>query len=75
MLRWRLAIDETEGGVVIGGVGGREGVVVGEVKDGIGRVLRVVLVLVVKVGAGLVGDMTKLIRAGERGKGDVDGEI
>ena len=31
MLRWRLAIDETEGGVIIGGVGGREGVVVGEV--------------------------------------------
>ena len=75
MLRWRLAIDETEGGVVIDGVGGRERVVVGEVKDGIGRVLGVVLVLVVKVGAGLVGDMTKLIRAGERGKGDVDGEI
>ena len=75
MLRWRLAIDETEGGVVIGGVGGREGVVVGEVKDGIGRVLGVVLVLVVKVGAGLVGDTAKLIRAGERGKGDVDGEI
>ena len=75
MLRWRLAIDETEGGVVIDGVGGREGVVIGEVKDGIGRVLGVVLVLVVKVGAGLVGDTAKLIRAGERGKGDVDGEL
>ena len=38
-LRWRLAVDETEGGVFIGGAEGREGVVVGEVEDGIGRVL------------------------------------
>ena len=74
-LRWRLAVDETEGGVVIGGAGGREGVVVGEVEDGIGRVLVAVLVLVVEVGAGPVGDTAKLIGAGERGEGDVDREI
>ena len=32
-LRWRLAITETEGVIVIGGARGREGVVVGEVED------------------------------------------
>ncbi|KAF3946654.1 hypothetical protein CMV_027105 [Castanea mollissima] len=46
-LRWRLAVDEMEGVVVIGGARGREGVVVREVEDEIGRVLGAVLVLVV----------------------------
>ena len=48
---WRLAIYKTEGGVVIGSTKGREGVIVGEVEDGISRVLGSVLVLVVEVGA------------------------
>ena len=74
-LRGRLAIDETEGGVVIGGAGGREGVVVGEIEDGIGRVLGAVLVGVVEVGASPVGDTAKLIGTGERGEGDVDREV
>nr|POE78582.1 hypothetical protein CFP56_32570 [Quercus suber] len=75
-LRWRLAIDKTEGGVDISSNKGREGVIVGlEVEDRIRRVLGAVPVLVVEVGAGPVGNTAKLIEVGERGEGDVDREI
>ena len=56
-------------------MGGKEGVVVGEVEDRIRRALGAVLVLVVEVGAGPVNDTTKLIGAEERVKGTLTGRF
>jgi len=65
-----LSVDEAEGGVVVGG--GGEGVVVGEVEDGIGGVLGAGRIVEV---AGPVGDAAQFVGAGEGGEGDVQREV
>jgi len=68
--RRRLAVDEAERGVVFGG--GGEGVVVGEVKDGVGGVLRAGRVVEI---AGPVRDAAQFVRTGEGGEWDVERKV
>ena len=65
-----LAVDEAEGGVVVGR--GGEGVVEGEIEGGVGGVFRAGGVVEV---ASPIGDSAELVGAREWGVGDVDGEV